>query len=539
MRYKNRRKFSDNMYNTFRTRHSILPTMYVLVKTHKIDWDSFNTDSKYDIIDNCKVRPIVSCCGGPTEKLAWIVTSILSPLLKHVPSNLQNIHEHLSILQSIPKEELAGKQFFSADVTSLYTNINVAASVQDLVDMAEEHWEELDTWGLELVDIQKLLEFVLCNPYFTYNGKTYRQLVGLFMGSKPSPLAAIIRVYSYERRSIYSDLSITFYKRYVDDTGSFAANKEEARLIVDRIAKEDPDQYLSWTVDFPEEQGQYIPFLDAEFTVERDGTLHYRFYRKSQKKQITLHFRSHHPENIKKSTVRNFYKTAAICSSSTESHNHSTEIIDRLLVNNGYTNPRLYSKTRVGTTSQGKFDKDTKTAFLSLPYIDEAFSAHVNHYIKTQNLPITVVYRPGTTLHKLFCSSRPYDNPRCTTKKCKLCAVLENHPKLDCTVRNVVYVVKCKICQDLYVGETYRTCHARFSDHIRAAKNPATYPDNAIGKHYGEDHPGMTPSLSFKILQTKLNSTLKRKVVEALFIRELKPAINNKLEGNSIGFLVS
>ena len=49
----------------------------------------------------------------------------------------------------------------------------------------------------------------------------------------------------------------------------------------------------------------------------------------------------------------------------------------------------------------------------------------------------------------------------------------------------------------------------------------------------------MTPSISFKILQTKLNSTLKRKVVEALFIRELKPAINNKLEGNSIEFLVS
>eukprot|EP00116_Pleurobrachia_bachei_P006818 sb/3467080/ len=189
----------------------------------------------------------------------------------------------------------------------------------------------------------------------------------------------------------------------------------------------------------------------------------------------------------------------------------------------------------VGTTSQGKYDKDTKTAFLSLPYIDETFSAHVNHYIKTQNLPITVVYRPGTTLHKLFCSSRPYDTPRCTLTNCEICPLLEN---LDCSVRCVVYVVKCEICQDIYVGETYRSCHDRFSDHLRAAKKPDTYPDNAIGKHYGEDHPGLTPLISFKILQTKLNSTLKRKVVEALFIRELKPALNNKLEGNSIEFLV-
>ena len=356
------------------------------------------------------------------------------------------------------------------------------------------------------------------------------------MGSKPSPLAAIIRVYSYERRSVYLDLRISFYKRYVDDTGSFATSKEEAREIVDKIAREDPDEYLSWTVDFPEEQGQYIPFLDAEFTVEPDGTLHHRFYRKSQKKQITLHFRSHHPESIKKSTVKNFYKIADMCSSSPENQNHSREIIDRLLVNNGYNNPRQYAQTRVSTTSQGKYDKDTKTAFLSLPYIDETFSAHVNHYIKTQNLPITVVYRPGTTLHKLFCSSRPYDTPRCTLTNCEICPLLEN---LDCSVRCVVYVVKCEICQDIYVGETYRSCHDRFSDHLRAAKKPDTYPDNAIGKHYGEDHPGLAPLISFKILQTKLNSTLKRKVVEALFIRELKPALNNKLEGNSIEFLVS
>ena len=56
-----------------------LPIMYVLLKTHKFSVSEIS--SSEDFIDTCKVRPIVSCCNGPSEKLAWLCTYMLTPLL--------------------------------------------------------------------------------------------------------------------------------------------------------------------------------------------------------------------------------------------------------------------------------------------------------------------------------------------------------------------------------------------------------------------------------------------------------------------------
>ena len=59
-------------------------------------------------------RPIVSCCGSPTEKMAWIISHIIKPL---------NIHDHLETLRALPREDLADLSFYSADIAALYTNI--------------------------------------------------------------------------------------------------------------------------------------------------------------------------------------------------------------------------------------------------------------------------------------------------------------------------------------------------------------------------------------------------------------------------------
>ena len=49
----------------------------------------------------------------PCEKLAWLCTHILSELLNHVPSHLNNIFEHLNKLADIPPAQLDGKKFCS------------------------------------------------------------------------------------------------------------------------------------------------------------------------------------------------------------------------------------------------------------------------------------------------------------------------------------------------------------------------------------------------------------------------------------------
>ena len=91
---------------------------------------------------------------------------------------------------------------------------------------------------------------------------------------------------------------------------STAETKEEALALVQQIADQDPDKKLKWEVDFPEQQDDFIPFLNTEVRIEPNGQLTSRLYRKPQQKDITLHNNSCHPESVKINTVKNLYSEA-------------------------------------------------------------------------------------------------------------------------------------------------------------------------------------------------------------------------------------
>ena len=442
------------------------------------------------------------------------------------------------------QDQLTGLSFFSADVTALYTNIDINGCIQDIITLTEEHWEDLDTWGLTLTHIHQILDFVFTNSYFTYNSQLYIQHIGLFMGCQPSPIGAIIRVYMFERRSVYMDLRISYYGRYVDDTGSLASSKEEALQLVESISAQDPDGLLKWELDFPENEEQFTPFLDTQIKIDEDGTLHHKFFRKKEKKEITLHANSHHTERTKVATIRNFYQTASICSSTPEYEEESKKIIDSLLINNGYKDPRRIYQTRQlnphpSSPRQASHNtSDTNHVTCTLPFIDEQFSKQVTQFARSHNLPVKFIFTPGKTLSQMFCSSRPYDKPHCIITNCVICPlIISDHH--DCKVKCIIYKVTCNICQEIYIGETSRTAHDRFSEHRRAVNRPTTYPSNALAAHYLEFHDGQEGDIAFDILDSNLYSTVRRKVTEAYFINLHKPKINNREECEELkGFLV-
>ena len=438
-----RRNLSSDFVKLFVSHHSQLPTLYVLVKTHKFNVNEICTNR--DIQAKCKVRAIVSCCSSPTEKLAWLCTEILSPLLNLVPSHLNNIYDHLSTLNSLTSQELAGRKFCSADISSLYTNINVYQSIDDVIEFAAVNLETLDLLGLQLVDVHEMLESVLGNAFFTYQGKLYLQLTGLFMGCKPSPIVAIIRVYIFGRRSIYTDINFLSkpYGRYIDDGYGLVTSLEEVQVMFDLIAAEDPDGLLQWEVDFPESNNNFVHFLGTQVRVSIEGNLEYKFYRKLQKKNITLYYKSHHPLKTKIEDIKNFYRAAEMSSSSPEYAEESFQVLDLLLRCNGYTNPRQVQSTRM--TGLG-MPKNTSNVMLKLPYISEYVSKEILRFIKKRKLPISVVFTPGKKLKDLLCSSRPYDKARCTIRNCRICANLENN--VTCTVKYpMIYSFGYPLCE--------------------------------------------------------------------------------------------
>ncbi len=73
-------------------------------------------------------------------------------------------------------------------------------------------------------------------------------------------------------------------------------------------------------------------------------------------------------------------------------------------------------------------------------------------------------------------------------------------------------------------------CHDRFGEHIRAANNPTSYLNNAIGKHYSEFHQNCkSAKLEFTIVDRQ-SSTARRKISEAVMISKQEPNINIREE---------
>ena len=109
-----------------------------------------------------------------------------------------------------------------------------------MINLASVHVDSLDLFGLRLVNIHEMLEFVFGNAYFVFNGRLYLQLVGLFMGCEPSPIGAIVHNMStFERRSLYILMVIIYlllsvytyidYRRYFDDQVAAAKSREHAQ----------------------------------------------------------------------------------------------------------------------------------------------------------------------------------------------------------------------------------------------------------------------------------------------------------------------
>ncbi len=370
----------------------------------------------------------------------------------------------------------------------------------------------------------------------------YLQGAVFFMGVRPAPIGAIIKMWKLERNSIYTDLRITplFYGRFYDDLSSVTTNTRRAQLMCNLIESEDPDQLIKLTVDYPQTKDHYTPFLNMEVNIDQEGGLNTRLYRKPQKKLLTLNAKSHHPKSVKEHTMASMYETAESVSSSATNRTHSERMIDELLLNNGYSS-RILQKIKKQRQDRKKKKKrlttTEKVTTLKLPFLSDKCTAQIKRAAQSLNIPVRIVTTPGRKLRDLLTSSRPLDSPQCPTEDCRTCTALGDSGK--CTDRNVVYSLKCNLTEcnerDIghYYGETYRPLGDRFIEHYRTANNPTaeSYKEKPYAKHYSANHAEHTgdPKLKLEIV-ARASGTMDRKIKEARCIIANKPDLNDRDE---------
>ena len=185
----------------------------------------------------------------------------------------------------------------------------------------------------------------------------------------------------------------------------------------------------------------------------------------------------------------------------------------------------------------GKKRKVTPLTNVCIPYTSERDSNRIRNYIKSKSIPVRPIFAPGTTLKQMFCKSRPLDTTSCVLSnpdRCQICPLIGNG-SCNRRLRGTVYEIICKVCTTsttmTYHGEADRPLHYRINEHLRAANNPSSYPNNALAQHYATNqyHHNADAKFEVNIIDQKQN-TIKRRLSEALYIHRNKPELNEKSE---------
>ena len=149
-----------------KTQLEYTPTMYGLPKIHKPDMP---------------LRPILSSVGSFSYDCAKWLSDSLSEL-RHHETCVKDTLLFLSLLQD---RSSSGKITTTFDVTSLFTNVPVNFTINLILDSVFRRSDEFN--GLNRRRMKKLLEWVVKTTTFQFNGRFYRQVDGVAIGSPTAP----------------------------------------------------------------------------------------------------------------------------------------------------------------------------------------------------------------------------------------------------------------------------------------------------------------------------------------------------------------
>ena len=206
---------------------------------------------------------------------------------------------------------------------------------------------------------------------FLFDGKHYRQVDGVAMGSPLGPVLANIFM-CYLEETIFSQHSSScrpvYYKRYVDDTFILFRNKASAEIFLDYANSLHPN--INFTIEH--ETNNCLPFLDVLIT-RRDSNFSTSVFRKKTYTGLGSNFYSSCFLNFKLNSILTLLHRAYAVSSDWISFHNEVELLRDFFKNNCY--PTFLFNKFLKRFLENKFQPKTliPTApklefFASLPY---------------------------------------------------------------------------------------------------------------------------------------------------------------------------
>ena len=202
--------------------------------------------------------------GPPTYELSKYLANILSPLQnnKYTVKNSASFVEKIRTMSVDPNEILV-----SFDVVSLFTCIPTHLATEVVKERLDFDQSLSERTNLSTQNIIALLQFVLDNNFFVFQGDHFRHIFGSPMGSPVSAiLANLVMEYVEEKGLLSAPNPQTRWFRYVDDS-HVCVKKEHVDEFHSHLKSTNTN--IKFTIEI-ESEGS-IAFLDTKTTRQDDS----------------------------------------------------------------------------------------------------------------------------------------------------------------------------------------------------------------------------------------------------------------------------
>ena len=510
--------------------------------------------------------------GGPKNPcvgLADMLNTLLNPFVAEINSVVKNSVDFINKLPKFQPDDLPHIQMWSVDVKNMYPSIEHPLGMEALNYWLSRHPKLLPS-RFTADFVLKAMEFVLENNTGYFNGECYKQVVGTATGIKPAPPYANL-VMGYLENILFYKLKFHFgtrlahffwkhYRRYLDDGQIMWDTRVGDFVDVFEIMNS-----LHPAIKFTHEcSDKQLIYLDIIIEKTKDG-FETTIYNKETDSGAYVPFTSSHPRHTKTNIPFSLARSVRALTDNNETcKTKMSELTDRL-VKSGY--PEGLIKTAVERyinadksdlrKSREKVENDKILPFVhtfdpSLPQVTQEVKQLTSRLFTSKELKpifggmsIINSQREPFSLGRLLVHSRYDELPvagdgpmttKCGHPRCKCCPdMLEVNEiyfrnsniwfkiktKMDCTVRNLIYVIICRNCSLTYIGETvhlrsrmntHRSCSSSFGSALAE-----------VSRHLFECGMGFHLAPIYKMRE---ETKVARLVKEDRLIKLLKPDLN-------------
>jgi hypothetical protein len=271
----------DFFMRSFKNHHRT-PIFYGMPKVHKTPM---------------QLRPVVSCINSfPSIFSTWLDFR-MKDLLHLMPSYLKNSTELIKGLQDISLPP--GARLFTADASSMYTNIDTDTGLQALRNLFTTYRDIIPmTFPKDFFLLT--LEIIMNNNVFSFGNTFWLQLQGTAMGTPAAPLYSILTYGYHENTQILNTFktNLIYYKRYIDDIFGIWVDSpdntwESFKLALDQFGS------LHWNL---ENLTTSTNFLDLQIDII-EGCIQTKTYQKELNLYLYIPPQSAHPTSCLKGLI--------------------------------------------------------------------------------------------------------------------------------------------------------------------------------------------------------------------------------------------